>query len=120
MKPPTVSIRALRPRVLLSGMLALLTLLAGCERNTFEMKIDDVFYLENAGRVVAVGVITRGTVRRGDRLMVYDGFRYQPVTVERLENPDKRITEATVGEKVGLRLRGVAKGQVRSGQTIMD
>ena len=77
-----------------------------------------MFYVEKTGRVIVVGFVASGSVKPGDRLTVRDGAASVPVTVERLEHPERSMSVAREGDQVGLMLHGVGKEQVQVGDWV--
>jgi translation elongation factor EF-Tu-like GTPase len=85
----------------------------------FDMPIDDAFRLKVEGSVVVVGVIAAGEIKLGMRLEIRTGNGAIPVTVTALEGgPDKPISHARAGDRVGVMLQGVAKDQVPAGSRL--
>jgi selenocysteine-specific translation elongation factor len=102
-----------------------LSLAHGCgeksvpDRQThFKLRVDDVFYVEKGGRVIVVGFVSSGSVKPGDRLTVHGGSASVPVTVERLEHPERSMSVAREGDQVGLMLHGIGKEQVQAGDWV--
>jgi translation elongation factor EF-1alpha len=98
------------------GMIWFMT--PGCGSETFKLKVDDVFYIKTIDRVIVTGSVTSGSVKPGDRLTVRSGGTTLPVTVERLEHPQRKIESAAKGDQVGLVLVGIRKDQVRAGDFV--
>jgi len=104
----------LRCLFLLSFLIILSLMTPGCSE-TFKLKVDDVFYIKTIDRVIVTGSVTSGSVKPGDRLAVRSGGTTVPVTVERLEHPQRKIESTAKGDRVGLVLVGIRKDQVKAG-----
>src|SRR5213075_288523 len=103
-------------RLILLSFLSIIWLMTpGCGRETFKLKVDDVFYIKTIDRVIVTGSVSSGSVKPGDRVMVRSGGAAVPVTVERLEHPRRKIESAAKGDQVGLVLVGIRKDQVKAG-----
>ncbi len=85
----------------------------------FDMPIDDAFALKVDGSVVVVGVIAAGEIKPGMRLEIRTAHASIPVTVTALEGgPDKPISHARAGDRVGVMLQGASKEQVPAGSRL--
>lgn len=85
----------------------------------FDMPIDDAFRLKAEGSVVVVGVIAAGEIRPGMRLEIRTANGAIPVTVTALEGgPDKPISNARAGDRIGIMLQGASKDQVPPGSRL--
>ena len=91
---------------------------SGCGSETFKLKVDHVFYIRTIDRVIVTGSVTSGSVKPGDRLTVRTGDTAVPVTVERLEHPQRKIERAARGDQVGMVLSGIHQDQVRPGDFV--
>jgi selenocysteine-specific translation elongation factor len=85
----------------------------------FRMPIDDAFALKIPGKVVVVGKIAEGEVRRGDRLKVKNGKDEIVVEVEGLEAFGAPVSIGRTGNNIGIMLVGVTKDQIGSGATLV-
>jgi len=104
---------------------AALCLTHGCEEKriperqaSFRLRVDKVLYVENSSRVIVVGFVTHGSVKPGAHLTLRHGAASIPVTVERLEHPERRMTVAREGDQVGLILHGAGKDQAQAGDVV--
>jgi selenocysteine-specific translation elongation factor len=86
----------------------------------FRMPVDGVFALKTPGKVVVVGVVADGEVRRGDRLVLRAGEASVPVAVEALEAHHKPVQSARRGDQVGVLLAGVDKAQVGDNAVLLS
>ena len=111
--------RSAKCRTAYFGVIALLLMMPGCRESSFRLKVDEVFYITTIDRVVVVGIVTSGSVKPGDRLIVRSGSTDVAVTVERLEHPQRTMKSAGTGDQVGLVLQGIRKDQVRSGDLVL-
>jgi selenocysteine-specific translation elongation factor len=91
-----------------------------CESDSlFRLMVEHVFYIIPIDRVVVVGTVSLGDVKPGDKLIVRSGYTDIPVTVERLDHPNRKLESAATGDQVGLVLAGIRKDQVRSGNLVL-
>ena len=84
----------------------------------FEMPVDDVFSITGRGLVVT-GRVLSGTIHQGDQVAVESltgGSR--STVVDGVEQLRKLTGAATVGEDVGLLLRGLGRDDVSAGDVI--
>jgi elongation factor Tu len=77
----------------------------------FLMTVEGVHTVEGIGTVVT-GRVDRGVVAVGDTLELIDARR--PIVITGIESFHREQHEARAGENVGLRLRGVARGETRA------
>ncbi|HYO01175.1 MAG TPA: EF-Tu/IF-2/RF-3 family GTPase [Mycobacterium sp.] len=80
----------------------------------FSMTIEDVFLIKNRG-VVATGRVESGTLRPGDEVSVNGG---PTLRVDAIEAFRKKLTEATVGDNVGLVFTGIEKSRLDRGDVL--
>jgi len=80
----------------------------------FRMTVDDVFAIRNRG-VVATGRVESGTLRVGDTVHVNDG---PGVRVDAIEKFRKQLDEATVGEDVGVLIKGIERDDLDRGDIL--
>ncbi|AGB20690.1 translation elongation factor-like GTPase [Mycobacterium sp. JS623] len=80
----------------------------------FRLTVEDVFVIKNRG-VVATGRVESGTLRVGDTVQI-DGAL--AVRVDGIEVFRKSIDEATVGDNIGVLLRGLEKSQLNRGSVL--
>ena len=86
--------------------------------SSFAMAVEDVFNISDGP--VVTGVITRGTVRKGDdAFLVRKGFS-KAVRVTKIEVMLKQLEVASAGMGVGLYLQGILKADVRSGDMVQS
>jgi len=81
---------------------------------SFRMTVEDVFAIRNRG-TVATGRIESGVLRVGDTVSVNGG---PEVRVDAIERFRKSLQEATVGENVGVLLKGIEKDQLGRGDIL--
>jgi translation elongation factor EF-Tu-like GTPase len=85
---------------------------------TFRMPVEDVFTIQNRGTVVT-GRIEAGTVRVGMQVnVVRDGAVAFTTEVSGVEMFRKVLDTATVGDNVGLLLKGLTKTQLHRGDLL--
>lgn len=80
----------------------------------FRMTVEDVFAIRNRG-VVATGRVESGTLRVGDIVHINDG---PGIPVDAIEKFRKRLDEATVGENVGVLIKGIERDQLNRGDIL--
>jgi len=85
---------------------------------SFRMTVQDVFSITGRGTVVT-GRVESGTVRVGMEVnVVRDGGVATTTTVTGLEMFRKVLDTATVGDNVGLMLKGLDRAQLHTGDLI--
>lgn len=77
--------------------------------------LDHAFPVKGVG-TVALGVVRRGTLRAHDTLRLYPTDR--SVEVRSVQVHDADVDEASVGERVGVALKGIEADQIDRGQTL--
>jgi selenocysteine-specific translation elongation factor len=77
--------------------------------------IDHAFPVKGVG-TVALGVVRRGTLHAHDALRLYPSDR--TVEVRSVQVHDIDVAEASVGERVGVALKGIEADQIDRGQTL--
>jgi selenocysteine-specific elongation factor len=82
------------------------------------MLIDEVFALNQPGKVVVVGVVADGEVKPGERLSLRATGDDVRVTVEAIEANHKPLQVASRGDRVGIMLAGAEKAQVGHGAVL--
>jgi elongation factor Tu len=80
----------------------------------FRMTVSDVFTIARRG-TVATGQVQSGQLRVGDELRVNDTFT---VKVDAIEAFRKQLTEANVGDNIGILFKGVERSQLKSGDVL--
>ncbi len=80
----------------------------------FRMTVEDVFAIRNRG-VVATGRVENGTLRVGDTVHINGG---PGLTVSAIEKFRKQLDEATIGENVGVLIRGIERAQLNRGDVL--
>jgi len=82
--------------------------------------VQHVFYIKPpVDRVMLVGVVNQGAVRKGDRLAIHTKNALLEATVEGIERiREGEIPAASAGDQVALRVVGVSRDAVDSGDTI--
>ncbi|NVB83235.1 MAG: elongation factor Tu [Kofleriaceae bacterium] len=84
----------------------------------FLMPVESVLTITGIGTVVT-GRVSRGTVKVGDTLeLIGRTDERRPFVITGIESFHREQTEARAGENVGLRVRGLAKGDVARGQVL--
>lgn len=78
------------------------------------MTVQDVFHIRNRG-TVATGRVESGTLRVGDVVQIGGG---RQVTVAAIEAFRRVIEEASVGDTIGVLLRGVDKSEISAGAVL--
>jgi elongation factor Tu len=85
---------------------------------SFRMPVEDIFFITGRGLVVT-GRIEAGTVRVGMQVnVVRDGGVATTTTVTGVEMFRKVLDSATMGDNVGLLLKGLGKEQLHTGDLI--
>lgn len=86
----------------------------------FEMAVDDVFSITGRGTVVT-GVISKGTVNVGDKVIIKRiNGEQKMTTVTGIESFRNMLTEAEAGANVGLLLSGIEKEDVAQGDKLRE
>jgi selenocysteine-specific elongation factor len=80
--------------------------------------IDRAFTIRGAGSVVT-GTLTAGTLRAGDELILHDGAAPARVRVRGLQTLREAADEARAPARVAVNLRGVARGDIARGMTLL-
>ena len=84
----------------------------------FLMPVESVLTITGIGTVVT-GRVSRGSVKVGDTLeLIGRTDERRPFVITGVESFHREQTEARAGENVGLRVRGLAKGDVARGQVL--
>jgi elongation factor Tu len=78
------------------------------------MTIEDVFAIRGRG-TVATGRVESGQLRVGDEVLVNGTTS---VTVDAIEAFRKKMTEANVGDNIGVLLRNVERSQLKRGDVL--
>lgn len=91
--------------------------LAQTANDPFLLAVEDVFSISGRG-TIAIGKVERGTVKVGDAVEIVGAKGVSPTTVTAIEMFRRMVTEAKVGDNVGLLLRGVDKAGVERGNVI--
>ncbi len=86
----------------------------GAPSNTCRVDIDKSFVVTGIG-TVALGIVTRGTVKVHDRLFTGDGSE---VTIKSIQSRDIDVKEAHDGTRVGLALKGVKAEELKKGDLL--
>lgn len=91
------------------------------ETPPFSFTVDDVFYIKPPhDKVILTGAVSEGTVRVGDALVVQCASGDIPVVLMGIETLDRGpVNEASVGQQVGLDLRGIRKDQPTRGDRVV-
>jgi translation elongation factor EF-Tu-like GTPase len=80
----------------------------------FRMTIEDVFAIRGRG-TVATGRVESGQLRVGDEVRVNETFA---VTVDAIEAFRKQLTEANVGDTIGVLFKNLEKSQLNRGDVL--
>jgi len=76
--------------------------------------IDRAFNVKGVG-VVALGVVTKGTVKVHDAMQHSSG---KLVTIRSIQSQDEDVKEAHAGARVGLALKGISEEEMQKGDTL--
>jgi len=87
----------------------------------FRFTVEEVFYIKPpVDRVILVGTVQEGTVKTGDTATVECKAGPVSVFVEGFEAfKQGDVKQATKGEQVGLKLRGITKDQPSKGDRVI-
>ena len=108
--------------------LLLIAAMCGCRSETppmpqpiFRFMVEEVFYIKPpVDRVILVGTVQDGTVKAGDAATVECAAGSVSVVVESIETfKQGDVKQATKGEQVGLKLRGITKDQPSKGVRVI-
>ncbi|MBK7034577.1 MAG: hypothetical protein IPH49_15260 [Ignavibacteria bacterium] len=83
----------------------------------FLLAVEDAFYIAGRG-VVATGKVERGSIKTGDTVEIVGSKPTKTATIAGIEMSRKVVSEAKVGDQVGVILRGTEKGDVERGQVL--
>jgi translation elongation factor EF-Tu-like GTPase len=88
---------------------------------TFKFTVEEVFYIKPpVDRVILVGTVQEGTVKAGDSATVECAAGSISVVVDGIEAfKQGDVKQATKGEQVGIRLRGITKDQPSKGDRVI-
>lgn len=86
----------------------------------FRITVEDVFSITGRG-IIVIGKVERGSVSISDTVKILDstGSEKQTSTVAGIETFRKQLTTATVGDNIGLLLRGADRNAVKRGDIIV-
>lgn len=84
---------------------------------SFRMTVEDVFSIKGRGTVVT-GKIESGTLTVGDEIRLTHQGADRKTVVSGIEMFRKVITQAQVGDNVGVLLKGIGKEDVQSGDVL--
>ena len=101
--------------------------LFGCKRNqpaathAFRFQVEEVFYIKPpTDRVILVGTVKEGSISVGGPAIVRTRAGDVAVTVENIETiREGDIKQATAGQQVGLRLRGITMDRPQRGDLVV-
>ena len=85
------------------------------QNSPFLMSIQDIFKLTGRGTVV-VGRVESGVLHVGDELEVVGNCPTQKTVCTKIEMFRTFLSEANVGDEVGVQLRDVKKEDIKGGQ----
>lgn len=87
---------------------------------TFRLVVEEVFSITGRG-IIVIGKVERGSVSISDTVKILDstGSEKQTSTVAGIETFRKQLTTATVGDNIGLLLRGADRNAVKRGDIIV-
>jgi translation elongation factor EF-Tu-like GTPase len=80
----------------------------------FRMTIEDVFVIRGRG-IVATGRVESGQLRVGDEVQINDGAAAR---VDGIEAFRKKLSEATVGDNIGVLFSKLDKGSLARGDVL--
>ena len=84
----------------------------------FRMIVDDIFSIRNRGTVVT-GKIEGGTLRVGDQLVLRGKNGDKMAAVSGIETSRKSVSQANVGDTVGILFKDIFKQDVQRGDVIL-
>jgi translation elongation factor EF-Tu-like GTPase len=87
----------------------------------FQFTVEEVFYIKPpVDRVILVGTVQEGRIKAGDQATVECAAGSVSVVVEGIEAfKQGDVKQATKGEQVGLKLRGITKDQPSKGDRVI-
>ncbi len=85
---------------------------------SFRLTVQEIFHIEGRGTVVC-GQVESGMVRVGDEIQLKRPGFSRKVTVAVVELFNKTLTQAQVGDKVGIVLRWIDKQDVQKGDVLV-
>lgn len=85
---------------------------------SFLFVIEDKYYIESHKSAVVTGLIKRGTIRNGDKLIVFGGGKKTNAICGGIEMNGKIYNEANTGDVVGILLKNVNNEDIIIGQII--
>jgi translation elongation factor EF-Tu-like GTPase len=91
------------------------------EPNIVRLSVEEVFYIKpSVDRVILVGTVQGGTVKAGGTASVECKGGPVSVVVEGIESfKQGAIKQASKGDQVGLKLRGIGKDQPSKGDWVI-
>jgi elongation factor Tu len=84
----------------------------------FRMTVDDVFSIKGRGTVVT-GKIETGTIKVGDEILIQGKSGEAKTIVTGIEMFRKTVSQANVGDTVGILFKDIAKQDVQPGDVIL-
>jgi HEAT repeat protein len=90
--------------------------LSAHQMEPFSMNVRDAFVMK--GRLVVMGVIDSGAVRKGDQVELVGAGKRVGTTVAGLQMRGEELAIARAGEEVGVILQGLDRDQVQAGMVI--
>ena len=85
----------------------------------FRLIVEDVFGIVKRGTVVT-GKIEAGTLKAVDQVMLRSKSGEKTTVVTSIESFRKVVEEANAGDRVGLLLKDISRGDVRRGDEILS
>lgn len=89
------------------------------EKEGFLLVIDAVFHIHTIG-VVVTGRVQEGNIKKGDKLKISGANIEIATTCVKLEKFQCKISEATVGDYIGVVLSDVIKSDIQRGMLLMS
>ena len=90
------------------------------ENGAFLLRIEDVFTIAGRG-ILATGVVERGTIKKHDEIQII-GLDKEIITAVAtgIEANRLQLDYATIGDSVGIELRGMNRNQIHAGQVVVQ
>ena len=90
------------------------------ENGAFLLRIEDVFTIAGRG-ILVTGVVERGTIKKYDEIQII-GLDKEIITVVAtgIEANRLELDYATIGDSVGIELRGMDRDQIQAGQVVVQ
>ena len=85
----------------------------------FRMTVEDVFSIAKRGTVVT-GKIEAGTLNIGDEVVIQGKNGERKTVVGGIEMLRKMLTQATMGDRVGILFKDISKQDVQPGDVVVS